>query len=191
MRIVRLYGALKKFGTEFTLDVLTPAEAIRALCIQIKGFRQHLNKFSEPGYVIRVGKDERGEDELALPCGQREVIKIIPVTAGASAGVRIIIGSAMITAGFLFLGGPTNPVGMFFITTGASMVVGGVAEMLAPSPKASTSNNKSFQPSYMFDGPVNTIGTGYAVSVGYGEMLVGSHVVSAEIYAVEEAVSVA
>ena len=38
----------------------------------------------------------------------------------------------------------------------------------------------------MFDGPIDTIGSGYAVTVGYGEMLVGSHVVSADLYSVEE-----
>lgn len=189
MRVVRLYGTLKKFGREFTLDVKTPAEAIRALCVQLKGFRQHLSTFSEPGYIVRVGEEDRGEDELGAPCSQREVIKIIPVTSGASAGARIIIGAALIVAGYLTA--PVNPWAPYMIMTGASMVIGGVAEMLAPTPKTTASNNKSFQPSYMFDGPVNTVGTGYAVSVGYGELLIGSHVVSGEIYAVEEAVSVA
>ena len=66
------------------------------------------------------------------------------------------------------------------------MVIGGVAELLAPSPKTAKSNSKKDSPSYMFDGPINTIGSGYAVTVGYGEMLVGSHVVSADLYSVEE-----
>lgn len=39
---VKFYGSLKEYGTEFSLDVRDTAEAIRALCSQIKGLRQSL-----------------------------------------------------------------------------------------------------------------------------------------------------
>ena len=190
MKTIKLYGALRaKFGKVFHLDVRTPAEAIRALCFQVKGFRQHLAKFSEPGYVVRVGAEDRGADELAAPLSSKEEIRIIPVTSGANAATRIILGTVLIVAGMVVTagsGGSASPLGTALIASGISMVIGGVAELLAPSPKTTKSNAKKDSPSYMFDGPINTIGSGYAVTVGYGEMLVGSHVVSADLYSVEE-----
>lgn len=70
---------------------------------------------------------------------------------------------------------------------GMSLTLGGVAELLAPSPSKMEGMKPPEQtPSYMFDGPVNTMGAGYAVPVGYGELLVGSHVISAELFSVEE-----
>ena len=189
MRTIKLYGSLKKFGSEFTLDVRTPAEAIRALCCQLKGFRQHIEKHSEPWYIIKVGEDERGAEELRYPCSKHEVIKLIPYVAGGNATTRIVIGAILIAA-TIASGGALSPVtATVLMSTGASLVIGGVAELLAPSPKSMSSNNKSFQPSYLFDGPVNTVGSGYAVSVGYGKMLIGSHVISAEMFSVEEVVS--
>ena len=176
MKTIKLYGALgAKFGKVFKLDVKNPAEAVRAMCSQVKGFRQHLVRFSEPGYVVRVGGDDKSLDELRDPCSSN----------GANAVVRIIIGTALIAAGVI-AGGPTNPLGFTLMTMGSSLVMGGIAEILAPSPKTTASNSRKETPSYMFDGPVNTIGSGYAVTVGYGEMLIGSHVVSAELYSVEE-----
>jgi predicted phage tail protein len=187
MKTIRLYGALrKKFGKEFKLDVRTPAEAVRALCIQLPGFRQHLEEFSEPGYVVRVGTEGRGLDELDTPFAQQEVVKIIPVVAGASAFGRIILGIALIAVA-VFVPGIGAVAANFLLGVGTSLVVGGIAELLAPAPpKFEANTGPEATPSYMFDGPVNTMGAGYAVPVGYGELLVGSHVVSAELYSVEE-----
>lgn len=192
MRTIRLYGSLRKFGREFTLDVRTPAEAIRALCCQLKGFRQFIEKHSEPGYVVKVGEEERGSEELQHPCARQEVIKLIPYVAGGNATTRIIIGAILIAAVTIASSGTLTPMtATMLMSTGASLVLGGIAELLAPSPKSLSSNNKAYQPSYLFDGPVNTVGSGYAVSVGYGQMLIGSHVISAEMYSVEEVVSAA
>ena len=194
MKTVKLYGELgKKFGKQFKLDVRNPAEALRALCVQVPGFRQHLEQFSEPGYVVRVGDEVRGEEELHAPSSNKEVIKIVPVVSGASAVFRGILGVALIAFAFW------NPLGWAALgTTGAigttvafgvgmSLAMGGIAELLAPAPpKFEANTGPEATPSYMFDGPVNTMGAGYAVPVGYGELLVGSHVVSAELYSVEE-----
>lgn len=194
MKTIRLYGELrKKFGKEFKLDVRTPAEAVRALCIQLPGFRQHLEEFSEPGYVVRVGTEDRDLKELNAPFAQQEVVKIIPVVSGASAVSRVVLGVALVAFAIW------NPLGWATLGTagavgttvafgvGMSLAMGGIAELLAPTPpKFEANTGPEATPSYMFDGPVNTMGAGYAVPVGYGELLVGSHVVSAELYSVEE-----
>ena len=192
MKTVKLYGELgKKFGKQFKLDVRNPAEALRALCVQVPGFRQHLEQFSEPGYVVRVGDEARGEEELHAPSSNREVIKIVPVVAGANAVSRVIIGIALVALAFYTggatLAGMTSGLSGVVTGVGVSLVIGGVAELLAPAPpKFEANTGPEATPSYMFDGPVNTMGAGYAVPVGYGELLVGSHVVSAELYSVEE-----
>jgi predicted phage tail protein len=197
MKTIKLYGELaKKFGKEFELEVRSVAEAIRALCIMVSGFREHLEKHSEPGYVVRINKESIDADSLVNPVSNKEIIKIIPVVAGASAVGRIIIGVALVAVAFM-LGGPVGGAAMFesltaFAATmsfymGMSLTLGGVAELLAPSPPKMEGMKPPEQtPSYMFDGPVNTMGAGYAVPVGYGELLVGSHVISAELISVEE-----
>ena len=194
MKTIKLYGELaEKFGKEFKLAVKTPAEAIRALCLQLGGFRQHLEKYSEPGYVVRVGKDARDAEELTAPSSNLEIIRIIPVVAGASAVGRIILGIALIAVAIYApwaataLGATGATVGTVMIGIGVSLTLGGIAELLAPSPPKTDGNTApEATPSYLFDGPVNTMGAGYAVPVGYGELLVGSHVISAELYSVEE-----
>lgn len=191
MKIIKLYGELgKKFGKEFRLAVKTPAEAIRALCSQLKGFRQHLEEFSEPGYVVRVGKDARGTEELIDPFSSKEVIRIIPVVAGASSAVKIILGVALIAVAWW------NPMAWGAAATlitgglGVSLALGGVVELLAPAPKTTdTPKSPEQTPSYMFNGPVNTVGPGNAITVGYGTLLLGSLVVSAELYSVEEPIN--
>lgn len=195
MKTIRLYGELaKKFGKEFKLEVRTAAEAVRALCVMVKGFREHLEAHSEPGYVVRVHKTAKAIEELHDPVSSKETIKIIPVVAGASAVGRIILGVALIAfaiyapqLGFAALGTKGAIVSTVAFGIGMSLTLGGVAELLAPSPpKMGGMRPPEQTPSYMFDGPVNTMGAGYAVPVGYGELLVGSHVISAELFSVEE-----
>ena len=195
MKTVKLYGELgTKFGKVFTLDVRTPAEAVRALCVQLSGFRQHLEDNSEPGYVVKVGDSERVGEEITFPSSDKETIKIIPVVAGGSAVGRIVLGVALIglafympQLGFAALGTQGAVAATVAFGMGMSLAMGGIAELLAPSPpKFEANTGPEATPSYMFDGPVNTVGAGYAVPVGYGELLVGSHVISAELYSVEE-----
>ncbi|HDL5126059.1 TPA: tail assembly protein, partial [Mannheimia haemolytica] len=50
---VKFYGHLRKFGTDFKLEVKDTAEAIRALCTQIRGLREALR---DGVYKVRIGK---------------------------------------------------------------------------------------------------------------------------------------
>ena len=55
MRKIVLHGALgNQFGQEFMLDVASPREALRALIVQIKGFRQRLKRRSLACYSRRA-----------------------------------------------------------------------------------------------------------------------------------------
>ncbi|MBB0223222.1 tail assembly protein, partial [Escherichia coli] len=118
--------------------------------------------------------------------------------AGAKSGgvFQIVLGAAAI-AGSFFTAGATLAAwgaaigagGMTSIlfSLGASMVLGGVAQMLAPKARtptaASTDNGK--QNTY-FSSLDNMVAQGNVLPVLYGEMRVGSRVVSQEISTADE-----
>ena len=56
MRDVVLHGALgERFGERFRFEIASPAEALRALCAMIPGFRQH---FCQGHYRVLAGSRE-------------------------------------------------------------------------------------------------------------------------------------
>lgn len=71
--------------------------------------------------------------------------------------------------------------GYFATSIGASLLLGGISQALTSTP--STSNQTveavSNRPSYAFDGAVNTAAQGNPVPVCYGQLIVGSQVISA------------
>lgn len=184
LRTVRLYGVLgARFGRVFRLAVSTPAEAVRALCVQIPGFEQFL---SDPRYRYAVfyGKQNLSEEELHFK-GEREDIRIAPVLAGSKQGgiFQAILGVVLIAAG-VFTGGVTSAWGMALIGAGAGMAIGGVVQMLAPQAQGlSDSSGADNKPSYAFGGPVNTIAQGNPVGLLYGKRRIGGAIISGGIYA--------
>ena len=188
---IELYGHLRKrFGRRFMLAVGSPAEAIRALCFQVKGFRAWVEAHSEPGYRVIVGTEPATMDTLGNPVGGGEVIKIIPVVGGAHGDVgQILLGAALIYltwgAGASVLAGWGASAGLVSATSaiGWSMVLGGVASMLATPPQvgATGQNGPSDMPYYSFGSPTVTIGQGRPVPLLYGQVRVGGAIVSAGI----------
>lgn len=185
MKTIRLYGALgEQFGRVWRLDVKSPAEAIRALCSQLKGFRQHLQQNSAPGFRVLVDTAPRDERELRLP-SSATTFRIVPVVQGAGRGLgSIILGAVLIWASSGTYGwgealGGTLAGAM--TSVGWSLVIGGVTQALSkpPSTGAESVERPDNKPSYAFDGAVNTAAQGNPVSVPYGELIVGSQVGSA------------
>lgn len=199
MREIRLYGHLgKRFGRVHRYDVRTPAEAVRALCATLEGFRAYMIEHSRPGYRVLVGETDRSIDTLAHPADG--TIKIVPVTAGAGRGLgTIILGAALIAAGVMTGGaglalgaawqaGGLALAGYFATNIGVALVLGGVAQMLSPTPKTpGASERPENKPSHAFDGAVNTIAQGNPVPICYGRLIVGSQVISAGMVAEEYA----
>lgn len=188
MKEIRIYGHLRaQFGTSFTLDAATPGEAIRALCNLIPGFRAAIEDY-EPGFRVRVGRSSLDTDELAMAGG--EVIRLVPCVVGAKSGWgQILTGVAIIAAvfltggmagvGFSMIG--TSALSTLAISVGTSMVLGGVAQVLAGNPTYSGSamdKGPADQPSYAFSGPHMTVGQGNPVPLGYGKLRVSGALVS-------------
>ncbi len=172
---VRLYGHLRqRFGKGHKLAVGSSAEAIRALDCQIEGFGAWV--VSHGSYKVLVGEEAQTLDTLGNPVGGGEVIKIVPVVAGASDGVQIIVGAALIAVGVATGFAPATNLGI-------AMVLGGVAQMLAITPVVGQAgqNGPSDMPSYSFGSPTVTIGQGRPVPVLYGQLRVGGAIVSAGI----------
>lgn len=179
-REVRLYGVLaKKFGRVHRLAVATAAEAVRALSANIPGFAKHLREHSEPGYHVWVGRENIGEDDLTMPAGGGEVIRIAPALAGAKKGLlQTIVGVVLMVVGTYF--GQA-----WLVQIGAALALGGVSQLLTPTPKNQAGTQSDNKPSYIFNGAANTTAQGNPVPVLYGEMVVGSAVISAGMVAKE------
>lgn len=186
LRKIRLYGQLAKFVGHRVLeaDVATAAEAVRFLVTNWPELERHM---ADQHYRVRTAATDLGEEDLHNPMGQE--LRIIPVIAGAGAVGRILLGVALIAATFAIPGAAAwlGPYAVSaIVTVGSSLVLGGIAQLLTPTP---TLNRDEGDPrkSFSFSGVQNTSRAGLPVPVVYGEMLVGSVVVSAGIDIVQVA----
>ncbi len=196
MKTIVLNGQLgKQFGRRHRFDVATAAEAVRALVANFPAVEKHLMETKCLGYRVKLHDTPLQDiDEMHHPVGGNR-ITITPVISGAGGSTgSILLGAALIGAafftggasiaasGFLVGGITTTFWGGIALSIGASLVLGGVAQMLSPVPKsADPSERPENQPSYTFNGPINTTAQGHPVPVGYGRMVVGGAVISAGI----------
>lgn len=180
MRTIRLYGRLAKFlgRRKFVADIANAAEAVRFLLANFPQLEDHM---ADQYYRVLVGERDIDEDELHHPSRKSDEICFIPVLAGAGAVGRIIAGVALVALSFIPGIGALGV--SLLIGVGASLVLGGAAELLSPIPKAPTGSDKDTDPrkSYSFSGVQNTSRQGVPVPIVYGETLVGSIVISAGI----------
>ena len=189
MARICLYGDLQRFGRRIDLRVKTGAEAIRALATQLPAFRQKLN---EGWYQVRISGRDAGENELSArlnePLANGAVIHIVPRLAGAKSGgiFQAVLGAALIATA-IWMPGLSIVASNLMFSLGAGMVLGGVAQMLAPkakTPKVSATDNGK-QNTY-FSSLDNMVDQGNVLPVLNGEMRVGSRVASQEISTADE-----
>jgi predicted phage tail protein len=186
LRKIKLYGKLAKFVGHRILeaDVATAAEAVRFLVANWPELERHM---ADQYYRVSVGTYDLNLEELHDPAGQQE-IKIVPVMAGAGATGRIIAGIALVAIG-LFVPGIGALGVQILVGVGASLVLGGVAQLLTPTPRIPTGPDTQNDPrkSYSFSGIQNTSRQGVPVPIIYGETIVGSVTISAGIDTVQVA----
>ena len=195
LRKIKLYGKLAKFIGHRVLeaDVATAAEAVRFLLANWPELEAHM---SDQHYRVSVGTYSLGPEEVHHPAGAAP-ISFVPVVAGAGAAGRIIAGIALIAlsfgiglaaAGAAFAASSVALSGLstisFVVNTlafiGAGLVIGGIAQLLTPTPKISQDEGDP-RKSFSFSGIQNTSRAGVPVPVVYGETLVGSVVISAGV----------
>lgn len=190
MVTVILLGELgRRFGRRHRLAIASAAEAVRALCANFPAFERELVTSGERGvgYRVLAGRNALNLERLYEPSGSQR-ITIAPVVSGAGGnGVgQILLGATLLAVAWW------NPMGWAasgaflsqatLYSVGTAMILGGVAQMIAPTPKASDpAERPENKPSYSFNGAVNTTAQGHPVPVGYGRLIVGSAVISAGI----------
>lgn len=185
---IKLYGQLRQFGKVYHLAVRSPAEAIKALCVQIPGLERFISNAKSRGLEFAVfrGKKNIGAKELGYQ-GTGDII-ISPVIVGSKRGgvLQTVIGAVLIAASFFTFWAPPVSAGLF--ASGVGMVAGGVIQMLSPQAgglKSSAAPENT--PGYAFGSAKNTTASGNPVSLCYGRRRWGGAIISAAIYAEDQA----
>lgn len=183
-RRVYLHGSLRRFGKTFDLAITSPADAVRALALQIPGFRAALRD----GYyrvVTGAPKRRRARSEDELTAGFSGALHIIPVISGAHGGKWLGIGAAIAGAALLSLAfgvpllagwafGSTTILGVQASTIalfGGTLGLYGLTHILAPKPKLDgglTSPSDERMESFLFGGAPERPIAGRPVPVNFG-----------------------
>ena len=200
MKTIILNGQLGKlFGRRHQMDVATAGEAVRGLVANFPSIEKYLIETKGVGYRVKL-HDEPLQDikQLHHPVGG-DTITITPVIAGSKSGLgQVLLGAAIIVGAAILapatMGGSiawgaeafsvfgTSVTFGNIAMVGVSLSLGGVVQMLSPTPRAGEpAERPDNKPSYVFSGPVNTTAQGHPVPVGYGRLVVGGAVISAGI----------
>ena len=197
LRTVKVYGHLAEHCGQSVFEALvrTPAEAIRFLLCNFPSLRGVMR---DGHYKVAASDLELDladhPEQLHYPLGTDEVVRVIPVITGAGGVGKILAGAALIgvsllvpgagVAGTSFLasatGAATFGAGLAAAagSIGAALVLGGVADLITPVPRAPDVDNDPRE-NFNFSGIQNVTREGVPVPIVYGEMIVGSVVVSA------------
>lgn len=192
MTRIELGGVLgKTFGKIHHRLISRVSEAGVALAKTIPGFEQFMISSQRRGltYSVFKGKKNIGVDDLGFPV-TGDVIRIVPVVIGSKkAGLfQTILGAVLIAAAVFVSGGvgaafAAGGLTGFAAATGASLVLGGVIQLLSPQPSGIASKQSADnRASYAFGGVTNTAAQGYPVPLLYGKRRIGGAIISAGIY---------
>ena len=181
---VRFYGSLKQFGSEFRLDCQTTAEIVQALTSQIPKLRQ----FIQQGlFTVRVGRDYFDnrylEQGLSHKLKDDATVHFTPVLKGSKRGGLFgVIAGVAIIAGAIALGplaGIISTNAAWIVgSVGASLLLGGVAQMLTKMPEMKLGTEKEKKQSTAFSNLSNMTAQGKPMPLAYGRMRVGSLIIS-------------
>ena len=198
MKTVKVYGALRKrLGQcRFEFDVATPAQAIKALCVNFPGLEKWLidSEKDGVGYRVAISKEKATEQDvspLLMPFSDKEVFSITPVVAGAGRGAGTILAGVALVGLAVATGGTGLSLGLsgFSGGLGISAAVGnvglfltltGIAQAISPQPEIGLERGREAAKleSFVFNNVVNTAKQGLPVPIAYGRVFVGSAVLS-------------
>jgi len=202
---INLHGKLgAELGQEWNLDVKSVAEALRAIEANTKKLRKWLITYlNEYEYEILINsykliiddkKFESIEDvrnsELFLELNNKiHTIDIIPKITGSGAW-GMVAGGTLGLAGAVLLGVFVPPALPFAIALGVAsvgLIAAGTSQLLSKPPPSVPFTAQQVNPmqgeggvaggptSYLFNGPVNTMGEGGPVPIGYGQLTIGGN----------------
>ena len=202
LRTVKVYGHLAEHCGQSVFEALVrvPADAIRFLLCNFPELRGLMR---DGHYKVAVGKFDLQladhPEQLHYPMAADDVVKVIPVVSGAGGrGIGAIlagaalIGIAIVSGGTGLSLGAASQGGVFGFTgasalasaagnIGIALTLGGIAQMITPVPEQPDIGQG--QGGFAFSGIENTSREGVPVPVVYGEMIVGSVVLSTKLTA--------
>ena len=210
LRTVKVYGHLAEHCGQSVFEALVrvPADAIRFLLCNFPELRGLMR---DGYYKVAVGKFDLQladhPEQLHYPMAQDDVVKVIPVVSGAGGrGIgSILLGAALIGVAVasggagLFAGGATGfgftgaggaaaatfgtKLAVVAGNLGLALTLGGIAQMITPVPKQPEFGEADPRGGFAFSGLENVSQEGVPVPVVYGEMIVGSVVLSTGLVA--------
>jgi len=157
---------------------------------------------------VLVGED--GAGKILAGVGLIAAAIVFAPAGGGFLGLGLGVGGGVsaTTAGGFLVGLSTTGVLSATLSSaigvlGATMVLGGVTQMLSPMPEIgvggvsargefratrpeSVNRGADGQQSYAYLGAQNTVGVGATIPVAYGKVLIGSHVISADVDVADE-----
>ena len=178
LKKITVYGQLRKFlgQSTFEADVNNVREAFSFLLCNFKGIEEHMR---EQLYVVKIGAKVITTDLINM--NTEKEIKIIPVVHGNF--FTFVLGLALKYGAKRYITQKIISTVVSYVAT--SLILKGINEMLAPQQDTRNpiSNQDSLDPSalasnYSFTGLTNISNAGVPVNIAYGEILVGSIVVS-------------
>lgn len=157
----------------------TIREAIELVTSQLDFFTPDMNGRK----TIRVLGVNHVED---LDGDGEEEIHIMPAMVGGKKGgfVQVVIGSVLIAASFVLPPGPWTPL---LMNAGISMIIGGVIQMLMPTPTTDTPDANPEASKYL-GARGNTTRIGTRIPLLLGEDLAYGHFISFNVDAKDVAV---
>ena len=185
---LKLYGAIRKFVgvKQFDIEAKTVKEAWSFLIANFDGIEEHI-KLQE--YCVMAGETRITLETLDLETDQE--IKIIPVVHGEWFWlVPILVGGGSLalstTIGLTILGSKllATVVSTALVTIGTNLIIDGIQQLISPrNPTARDPNltDPAAIASFNFTGLLNTQKQGTAIPLVYGEISVGSVIVSAGV----------
>lgn len=158
---INLHGKLgQQFESSWNLDVENVAEILKALDVQVTGFRKYLveNEVKGARYCVAIdGETLKTEEGFFCNIPQKaKSVDFLPVPAG---------------------GGPALPfLAELFKMIAVALVVSFIVNKIFEPPDPEELKESD---SYLFAGPVNVESQGIPVPIAYGTLLIGGKVISA------------
>lgn len=193
LRKIKLYGHLREHTglKEVEAYVDNVREAVNFL---LCNWPKLESQIVQNNYHVLLDQDDISEEELAYPIGNAS-ISFIPVVEGSGKFGRILGGAALLGLSFGVGGVFSNALtfgkgfGASFATAsfgakaafgiGAALVLGGISQMLTPTPKIP--EGQQTPESSSFSSPLNVSIAGIPVPLVYGNAICGSIVIDTSV----------
>jgi|TARA_R100000329_G_scaffold5854_3_gene7480 predicted phage tail protein len=178
LKKIKVYGFIRKYTgqSEFMADVNSPHEAFSFLFCNFKGLEQ---KMVKQHFCVKVGDKPITEDLLSIRTEQD--IKIIPLVHGNF--IMFVGGLLLKYAAKEYI--KTKIISTILTYVAVSMITQGLNNLISPQQNTQNPQSRedpldpsSLASNYSFTGLTNISQAGIPVNLAYGEIVVGSIVVS-------------